>query len=84
MIKYKMVLMNASKGARNQQSIVHRPTCGGNAKKSGLTPRIGYTLSSNPNMRGAVNTQFGLVCNPSRTIQTQNYGYRAVHSGNMG
>ncbi len=69
--------------ARNQASIVNRPTCGGE-KKSGLTPRIGWYMSSNPSMIGATNTQFGLLCIPNRTIQTQKYGYHAVHGGNMG
>ena len=78
-----MVLMNASKAARNQASIINRPTCKGNMK-GGLTPRVGWYMSSNPSMIGATNTQFGLVCIPNRTIQTQKYGYHAVHGGNMG
>ena len=69
--------------SRNQASIVNRANCGGNAKKSGLTPRIGWQMSSNPNMKGACNTQFGLLCIPNRTIQTQQYGYRATHTGRM-
>lgn len=80
-----MVLMNASKAARNQASICNRTNvCGGSAKKGGLTPRIGWYMSSNPSMIGATNTQFGLVCIPNRTVQTQKYGYHAVHGGNMG
>ena len=75
--------MSAGKMARNQASIVNRPTCGGNMK-GGLTPRIGYQLTSNPGLRGATNTQFGLICIPNRTVQTQKYGYHAVHGGNMG
>lgn len=75
--------MSGSKMARNQASIVNRPTCGGNFK-GGLTPRVGYQLSSNPSLRGATNTQFGLTCIPNRTVQTQKYGYHAVHGGNMG
>jgi hypothetical protein len=66
-----MVLSNASKMARNQASIVNRFTCGG-PKKAGLAPTVGWYLSSNPNLIGAVNTQFGLVCtgnfsNPSQS-----------------
>lgn len=38
-----MVLMSAGKAARNQASIVNRPTCGGN-KKAGL---ITYTTLGN-------------------------------------
>lgn len=80
-----MVLMNASKSARNQQSIINRTNvCGGTSKKGGLTPRIGWQMQSNPTMRNATNTQFGLVCIPNRTIQTQQYGYRATHTGRMG
>jgi hypothetical protein len=67
-----MVLMNSAKAARNQASIVNRTNiCGGN-KKSGLAPRIGFFLSSNPNLIGATQTQYGLVCtgnfsNPSQS-----------------
>lgn len=76
--------MNAAKAARNQQSIVNRTnTCGGN-KKGGLATRVGLFMSSNPNLIGATNTQFGLMCIPNRTIQTQSYGYRATIGGNMG
>jgi hypothetical protein len=78
-----MVLMNAGKAARNAASIVNRPNCGG-IKKGGLAPSVGWYLSSNPNLIGATNTQFGLTCRPNFTIQTQSYGYRATHGGNMG
>ena len=76
-----MVYMSGSKAARNAASIVNRPTCGGN-KKGGLSPTVGIFLSSNPQLRGSINTQWvgGLppLCIPSRTIQTQRYGYRAT------
>jgi hypothetical protein len=75
--------MSGSKMSRNAASIVNRPTCGGN-KKGGLAPTIGFYLSSNPNLIGASNTQYGLTCRPNLTIQTQSYGYRATHGGNMG
>ena len=79
-----MVLMNASKAARNQASICNRTNvCGGSAKKGGLTPRIGWYMSSNPSMIGATNTQFGLVCIPNRTVQTQKYGVQATRTGRM-
>lgn len=77
-----MVLMNASKAARNQASIVNRPTCKGNMK-GGLAPTIGTFLSSNPSLRGATNTQFGLLCIPNRTITTQKYGVQATRTGRM-
>lgn len=79
-----MVYMSGGRMARNQASIVNRSNCGGNAKKSGLAPSVGLFLPSNPSLRGATNTQFGLVCIPNRTVQTQKYGYHAVHGGNMG
>jgi hypothetical protein len=76
--------MSGSRSARNQASIVNRTNvCGGN-KKGGLAPSIGWYLSSNPNLIGATNTQYGLKCIPNRTIQTQSYGYRATIGGNMG
>ncbi len=79
-----MVYMGGSRSARNAASICNRTnTCGG-MKKGGLAPSVGWYLSSNPNMIGATNTQFGLMCIPNRTIQTQSYGYRATHGGNMG
>ena len=36
-----MVLMNGSKKARNAQSIINRPTSGGN-KKAGLVSKVGH------------------------------------------
>lgn len=79
-----MVLLNASKQARNIASLVNRPTCGGN-KKAGLAPSTGYFfLTSNIHLRGAGNTQYGLTCIPSPTIQTQKYGYRATRTGRLG
>jgi hypothetical protein len=77
-----MVYMSGGKMARNQASIVNRPTCGGQ-KKSGLAPTIGTFLSSNPSLRGATNTQFGLFCIPNRTITTQKYGVQATRTGRM-
>ena len=79
-----MVYMSGSRNARNAASITNRPTCGGTAKKGGLAPSVGFYLSSNPNLIGATNTQYGLTCRPNLTIQTQKYGYRATHGGNMG
>ena len=77
-----MVLMNASRNARNQASIVNRPTCGGN-KKSGTAPRVGWYLSSNPRLLGAPQ-RVPLICVPNKTVQTQKTGYRATIGGNMG
>ena len=71
--------MSGSKSSRHIGSLVNRPTCGGN-KKAGLSPSVGWFLSSNVQTRGAVNTLFGLTClgSLSKTIQTQRYGYRAT------
>jgi hypothetical protein len=77
-----MVLMNAGKAARNQASIVNRPTCGG-SKKAGIAPRVGWYLSSNTMLMGAPQS-VPRLCIPSTTIQTQKYGYRATIGGNMG
>jgi hypothetical protein len=79
-----MVYMSGSRASRNQASIVNRTNVCGGPKKGGLGPSVGWYLSSNPNMIGATNTQFGLRCIPNTTIQTQSYGYRATHGGNMG
>jgi hypothetical protein len=65
--------MSAGRSARNQASICNRTNvCGGGAKKGGLAPTIGTFISSNPNLIGATNTQYGLVCtgnfsNPSQS-----------------
>jgi hypothetical protein len=77
-----MVLMSAGKSARNQASIVNRPTCGG-PKKAGIAPRVGWYLTNNTMLIGAPQS-LPLVCVPNTTIQTQKYGYRATIGGNMG
>jgi hypothetical protein len=74
--------MNAGKNARNQASIVNRPTCGG-PKKAGTAPRVGWFLSSQPFLL-RVPQGVPAVCVPNFTIQTQKYGYRATIGGNMG
>ena len=66
-----MVLSNASRMARNTASITNRPTCGGSAKKGGLAPSVGWFMPSNPNLIGATNTQFGLVCKGNYTNASQ-------------
>ena len=78
-----MVYMSGSKSARNAASITNRTnTCGG-MKKAGLAPRVGWYLSSNPMLVGAPQT-IPMFCVPNRTVQTQQTGYRATISGNMG
>jgi hypothetical protein len=63
--------MSGSRSARNQASIVNRTnTCGGN-KKGGLAPSVGWFLYSNPNLIGATNTQYGLVCKGNFTNPSQ-------------
>ena len=85
-----MVYLSGSKMSRHAASIVNRPTCGGE-KKCGTAPRVGWYLSSNVNLKGAPQTtpQFSFcVSTPtwpiSTTIQTQKYGVRSTHGGNMG
>jgi hypothetical protein len=79
-----MVLSNASKAARNQASIINRPTCGG-VKKAGTAPRVGFYLDSNVNLTRAPQStpQYSFcVSTPqwpiSTTVQTQQTGYRAT------
>lgn len=74
--------MNSAKAARNAASLINRPTCGG-SKKAGTAPRVGWYLTSNVNLIGAPQT-IPRFCIPNRSIQTQSYGYRATHGGNMG
>ena len=72
-----MVYYSGSRNARNAASITNRPTCGGSAKKSGTAPRVGWYLTNNPMLIGAPQS-VPRFCIPSRTIQTQRYGYRAT------
>jgi len=74
--------MSGSKMARNAASIVNKPTCGG-PKKAGTAPRVGWFMSSQPFLLRAPQNN-PVLCIPSRTIQTQQYGYRATIGGNMG
>ena len=78
-----MVYMSGSKMARNAASITNLPNCGGSAKKAGTAPRVGWYLTNNTMLIGAPQS-VPRVCIPSRTIQTQKYGYRATIGGNMG
>ena len=75
--------MSAGRSARNQASIVNRTNVCGGPKKAGIAPRVGWFLSSNPNLIGAPQ-RLPLICVPNRTIQTQKYGYSATHGGNKG
>lgn len=79
-----MVYMSGGRMARNQASIVNRTNVCGGPKKAGLAPSVGWFVDSNPNLIRATNTQFGLLCIPNTTVQTQKYGYRATIGGNMG
>ena len=54
-----MVYMSGSRNARNSASIVNRTNVCGGPKKAGLAPSVGNFISSNPNLIGAVNTQYG-------------------------
>ena len=66
-----MVYYSGAKSARNAASICNRTnTCGG-SKKGGLAPTVGAYISSNPNLIGATNTQYGLVCTGNYTNASQ-------------
>ena len=66
-----MVLSNGPKVVRNISSLINRPNCGGSSKKGGLAPSVGAYVSSNPNMIGATNTQYGLACVGNFTNSSQ-------------
>lgn len=79
-----MVYMSGSKAARNQASIINRPTCGG-VKKAGTAPRVGFFLDNNVNLRRAPQStpQYTFCVSTtqwpiSTTVQTQQKGYRAT------
>ena len=80
-----MVYYSGSKSARNAASICNRTnTCGG-MKKAGLAPTVGFWFMSST--RGQLNRapqSIPLFCIPNTTVQTQKYGYSAIHGGNMG
>lgn len=71
MLVYNMVYYSGSRAARNAASIVNRTNVCGGQKKGGLAPTIGVFMSSNPNMIGATNTQYGLVCTGNFTNASQ-------------
>ena len=67
-----MVLSNGPKVVRNISSLINKTDRCGGPKKGGLAPSVGAYVSSNPNMIGATNTQYGLKCvgnftNPSQS-----------------
>ena len=78
-----MVLMSAGRAARNAASICNRTNVCGGPKKAGIASRQGFFMQSNPGLRRAPQS-LPLYCVPNYTIQTQSYGYRATHGGNMG
>lgn len=75
--------MSGSKNARYSASICNRTNVCGGIKKSGIASRIGLFMQSNPNLIRAQQSK-PTTCVVSKTIQTQQYGYRATHGGNMG
>ena len=79
-----MVLMSAGKNARYQSSIVTRTNVCGGPKKAGTAPRMGFYLSSMKGKLIGASQSVPKFCVANRTIQTQKYGYHAVHGGNMG
>ena len=77
------VYMSGSRNARNSASICNRTNVCGGPKKAGTAPRVGWFLSSNTMLIGAPQS-VPRFCIPNRTVQTQQTGYRATISGNMG
>ena len=78
-----MVYYSWSKAARNAASICNRTNVCGGPKKAGIVSRQGFFMQSNPSLRRGPQS-LPVVCVPNFTIQTQKYGYHAVHGGNMG
>ena len=76
--------MSGSKAARNAASICNRTNVCGGVKKAGLGPSVGWYMSASQGQLYRAPQSIPLVCCPNRTVQTQKYGYHAVHSGNMG
>ena len=66
-----MVLSNGPKVVRNISSLDNRTNVCGGQKKGGLASSVGAYVSSNPNMIGATNTQYGLVCKGNFTNSSQ-------------
>ena len=66
-----MVLSNGPKVVRNISSLVNQSNRCGGVKKGGLAPSVGAYVSSNPNMIGATNTQYGLKCVGNFTNSSQ-------------
>ena len=75
--------MSGSKFARNSSSIINRTNICGGMKKAGLAPSVGWYLSSNPYLIRAPHS-IPKFCIPNTSIQTQQYGYKATISGNLG
>jgi hypothetical protein len=73
-----MVLMNGSKNARNQASIVNRTNICGGPKKGGLAPRTGVLAANLQAYNNATNTLFGLKCIGNYTNPSQSTYRRAV------
>ena len=78
------MVLSGSKRTSNISSIVNKGnTCGG-VKKSGTGPSVGLFLSSRRGQLPRAQLSVPLKCVVSKTVQTQRYGYRATHGGNMG
>ena len=78
-----MVLYSAGRAARNAASICNRTNVCGGPKKAGTAPRVGWYLTNNTMLVGAPQS-VPRFCIPNTTVQTQQTGYRATISGNMG
>jgi len=78
-----MSYMSGSRNARNVDSLVARPNCGGSAKKAGNITTGYWFLSNNPNLNRAPHGT-PTKCVVFRITQTQPIGYRATISGRLG
>jgi hypothetical protein len=79
-----MVYMSGGRMSRNSASIINRTNVCGGPKKAGTGPRVGSIYSNNPWVYNRAPQTIPMFCIPNHTTQTQSYGYRATHGGNMG
>lgn len=80
-----MVYYSGSRSARNAASICNRTNVCGGPKKAGIAPSTGFFyLSSKRGQLPRAPQSIPLFCIPNTSVQTQKYGYSAIHGGNMG
>lgn len=72
-----MVLMSAGKSARHAAAICNRNNTEGGDKKPGLSPRVGWFISSNTMLVRAPQT-VPRIMHHFHIVPTQRTGYRAT------